>query len=422
MLNGGYVALLNSPYKYALRSYSPKETSKQEHVQQKFVKDGGEFWNFRLENQYVKPTTPMVGFVLSERFVRSVVPQVPTYLLLPNSIFHAGLMDISNQNKQLETLRVRFNGMLEGRQSPALYLRGYGGNYRYTSDLSALEYGYKGDLDYNGVEAGLLLQTIENVDNTVSFGVMGSYGKLSLQPLNVEQSQESAFDKWTATAYGSMQHDAGFYIDGLVSYGLFKGDVLTLARGKTATLKGNPLSVSLTGGQTIATGYEGFVFDPQVQVIYQHLQFDKAHDIDGFDIEMGKLDQWVARVGGRLSKTPKNSEAVNVVTFYSKLYLAHGFGGKKAVYFKDAFQLGAFGSSLEAGLGFNAKLSAQFSLHGDLVYQHKLNKAGFSGTSFLEESVISFKIIYSTDILDKGSTVCCLFLLCCFLLRGTKKP
>ncbi|WP_375661597.1 autotransporter outer membrane beta-barrel domain-containing protein [Bartonella sp. CR127HXZ] len=378
-LDGNYVALSNSPYKYTLRAYAPKATSKQEHVQQKFVKDGGEFWNFRLENQYVKS---MRSAALSEQFVRSVVPQVPTYLVLPNSVFHAGLMDISNQNKQLDTLRMTSNGMVEIRENPALYLRGYGGNYRYASDLSTLEYGYGGDLDYHGVEAGVLLQTIESSDSTISFGVMGTYGKLSLQPLNVEQSKKSAFDKWTATVYGSMQHNVGFYVDGLLSYGLFKGDVLTLARGKTATLKGNPLSVSLTGGQTIETGYKGFVFDPQVQVVYQHLQFNKARDIDNFNIEMGNLDQWVARVGGRLTKTPTGSEGVNAVAFYGKLYLAHGFEGKQSVHFKDAFKLGAFGSSLEAGLGFNAKLLPQFSLHADVLYQHKLNKAGFSGTSF----------------------------------------
>ncbi|WP_375666424.1 autotransporter outer membrane beta-barrel domain-containing protein [Bartonella sp. TT121SHDZB] len=378
-LEGDYVALINSPYKYTLRAYAPEATSKQGHVQQKFVKEGGKFWNFRLENQYVKS----VGFAaLPGQFVRSVVPQVPTYLILPNSVFHTGLMDISNQNKQLETLRTTSNGIVDVRENPALYLRGYGGSYRYTSDLSALEYGYGGDFSYNGVEAGVLLQTIENADSTISFGVMGTYGKLSLQPLNVEQSQKSAFDKWTATVYGSMQHNVGFYVDGLLSYGLFKGDVLTLARGKTATLKGDPLSVSLSGGQTIATGYKGFVFDPQVQVVYQHLQFNKARDIDNFDIEMGKLDQWVARVGGRLTKTPTGSEEVNTVAFYGKLYLAHGFGGKQSMHFNDAFKLGAFGSSLEAGLGVNAKLFPQFSLHADILYQHKLNKAGFSGTSF----------------------------------------
>ncbi|MET3590428.1 outer membrane autotransporter protein [Bartonella silvatica] len=50
--------------------------------------------------------------------------------------------------------------------------------------------------------------------------------------------------------------------------------------------------------------------------------------------------------------------------------------------FKDAFQLGSFGSSLEAGLGFDAKLLPNFSLYGDVLYQHKIYKAGFSGTSF----------------------------------------
>ncbi|EJF84951.1 autotransporter outer membrane beta-barrel domain-containing protein [Bartonella rattimassiliensis] len=378
-LDGNYVALRNSPYKYTLRAYGPEATLKQEHVQQKFVKNGGEFWNFRLENQYVK-TAGSTAF--SEQFVKSVVPQVPTYLILPNSVFHASLMDINNQNKQLETLRTTSTGMVDVRENPALYLRGYGGSYRYASDLSALEYGYGGDLDYRGVEAGVLLQSIETADSAMSFGMMGTYGKLSLQPLEVEQSQKSALDKWTATVYSSLQHNTGFYVDGLLSYGLFKGDVLTLARGKTATLKGNPLSVSLSGGQTIATGYKGFVFDPQVQVVYQHLQFNKARDIDNFDIEMGKLNQWVARVGGRLTKTPTGSEGMNAVAFYGKLYLAHGFGEKQSVNFKDDFQLGAFGSSLEAGLGFNAKLFSQFSLHADVLYQHKLNKAGFSGASF----------------------------------------
>ncbi|WP_208433428.1 autotransporter outer membrane beta-barrel domain-containing protein, partial [Bartonella henselae] len=109
-LDGNYVALANSPYKYVLRSYGPQLTAKQEHIEQKFIKDGGAFWNFRLENQYVKPSVPtdglvlderVDGFVLPERVVRSVVPQVPTYLLLPNSLFHVGLMDIGDQNKQL---------------------------------------------------------------------------------------------------------------------------------------------------------------------------------------------------------------------------------------------------------------------------------------------------------------------------------
>ncbi|PIT69280.1 autotransporter outer membrane beta-barrel domain-containing protein [Bartonella tribocorum] len=437
-LNGEYVTLDGAPYKYVLRSYGPEATKGAEHVKQRFAQNGGKFWNFRLENEYVQTSadhrqTPMVSkrtpptYVSfkdiipapsadaipapsadaipapsadaipappadniskienvppSGRGVRAVVPQVPTYLLLPNSLLHVGLMDIRNQNKQLEILRNTSSGMIEGRENPASFLRGYGGSYRYTPDLSPLEYGYGGDLRYYAIEAGVLLQKIENVDSALSFGVMGSYGKLSLEPQDVAQSQKSTFDKWTATVYGGMQHDVGFYVDGLLSYGLFKGDVLTTARGKTTTLKGNPLSMSLRGGQTIATGYKGLVFDPQAQVVYQHLQFDGARDIDNFDIEMSKLDQWMVRIGGRLMKTLAASENDRDVSFYGKIHFAHDFGKERSVRFKDFFQLGAFGSSLEAGLGLNAKLSQKLAFHGDLVYQHKLSKGGFSGISF----------------------------------------
>ncbi len=403
-LDGDYVALENSPYQYRLRAYGPGSDLGEASSAQRLVEGKEDFWDFRLENGYIDshpssslaPSStfvpgsspgfrPIAGPDLerhSEFMRKAVVPQLPTYLLLPNSVFHAGLVDISNQNKQLEIQRNMSNGMLDVSANSVSFLRGYGGSYRYTSDLSPFEYGYKGDLSYHAVEAGILLQQIENSNSVISFGVMGSYGKLSLQPVDVKQSQESTFDKWTATAYGSMQHDAGFYVDGLLSYGLVKGDVFTLARGKTATLKGHPLSVSLTGGKTIATRYAGFVVDPQVQVVYQHLQFEKTRDIDNFDIEIGKLDQWVARVGGRFTKMLAVSKKDLDVSLYGKVHLVHGFEEKKSVQFKDAFQLGSFGSSLEAGVGFNAQLSQKFVFNADLIYQHKLTKGGFSGISF----------------------------------------
>ncbi|PIT68848.1 autotransporter outer membrane beta-barrel domain-containing protein [Bartonella tribocorum] len=414
-LDGDYVALEGLPYQYKLYAYGPNSELGKASASQRLVEGNGDFWDFRLENGYIdsdptsKPTqnskfvsasrpnqgdkavvsmssadsfSKIEDVSSSRRGVRSVVPQVPTYLLLPNSLLQAGLIDISNQNKQLETQRANPRGVLEIRANPASFLRGYGGSYHYTSDLSALEYGYGGDLGYYALEAGVLLQKIENVENVISFGIMGSYGKLSLQPLNVEQSQKSTFDKWTATVYGSMQHDTGFYVDGLASYGLFKGDVMTTARGKTATLKGNPLSLSLMSGKKVVTGYEGVVFDPQVQVVYQHLWFDEARDIDNFNIEMDKLDQWMVRIGGRLTKTLAVPEKDRDVSFYGKVHFAHDFGKERSVRFKDSFQLGVFGSSLEAGLGLNARLSEKIAFHGDLVYQHKLSKGGFSGISF----------------------------------------
>ncbi|WP_375627318.1 autotransporter outer membrane beta-barrel domain-containing protein [Bartonella sp. PS17NMGDW] len=334
----------------------------------------------------VEPTpvvfVPVRLDIQSEPRIRAVVPQLPTYLLLPNALFHTRLMDLVSQNKKLKAIRSSSRGSLKSDENPAFFIRGYGGSYHYASNLSAFEYGYGAELDYSALEAGVLLKEIESSESCSLFGVMGTYGNLSLHPLNVEQSKKSPFDKWSVAAYGSLQHDAGFYMDGLLSYGLFRGDVFTLARGKVATLKGKQSSASLTSGKTFAIGRNGFVFDPQLQLIYQHLQFDGVRDVDSLDVDMGKFNQWTARAGGRLTKFLAPFEEGRVISFYGKLYLMRSFGDRQFVSFKNDFQLGDFGSSLEAGLGFNAKLSSKFVLHGDINYQHGLTKAGFSGMSF----------------------------------------
>ncbi|WP_375612398.1 autotransporter outer membrane beta-barrel domain-containing protein [Bartonella sp. AA9NXGY] len=317
--------------------------------------------------------------------VRVVVPQVLTYILVPNTLFYAGLMDISNQSKQLQALRTVPGRLLKNDENPALFLRGYGGHHHYTSNLSAFKYGdYGGELDYNALEAGILLKKIESAYSTTSFGIMGNYGKLSLQPRKVKQSQESIFDKWTITAYGSMQHDTGLYMDGLFSYGLFNGNVLTLERGKTAALRGKPLSVSLIAGKTFMIGSRYFIFEPQVQFVYQNLQFHKTRDIDNFNIDMRSPDHWGMRIGGYLTKTltfTKDKDA-HVLSFYGKLHFIRSFDDKQFVYFKDAFQLGSFGTSLEAGFGVFSQLSPKIIFHSDLIYQHKFTSDGFSGTHF----------------------------------------
>ncbi len=218
--------------------------------------------------------------VQSNLQIRAVVPQVPTYLLLPNALFHAGLVDMTTQNKSLETMRNAFHSFGKDDKKTAFFLRAYGGSHHYASNLSAFEYGYGAELDYNAFQAGVLLNEIESLYGRTFFEVLGNYGNLSLHPQDVEQSKKSAFNKWSVGAYGNLQHDRGFYMDGVVSYGLFKGDVLTLARGKVVALKGKQFSDSLTSGRTFATGYKGVVFDPQIQVVYQHLQFNQARNID----------------------------------------------------------------------------------------------------------------------------------------------
>ncbi|WP_375648344.1 autotransporter outer membrane beta-barrel domain-containing protein [Bartonella sp. MU70NMGDW] len=381
-LNRAYIALEGLPYRYYLHAYGPDSALGNAQISQRLVEGNGHFWDFRLESKYIQPSLGTSVIPHSELKVREVVPQVPTYLLLPNALFHIGLMDISNQQKELQVTQSIPRKLLKVEGNFALSVHGYGGSYRYVSDLSKLKYGYDGNVDYNAIKTNILLKTIESAYSTTSFGIMGTYGKLSLQPRNVEQSQKSTFNKWSFTTYGSVKHNTGFYVDGLLSYGLFKGDVLTHTWGKTATLKANPLNVSFSAGKVFMTGYEDLIFDPQLQLIYQHLQFDKFRDIDGFDVEMKKIGQWLVRIGGRLNKTFSASEKDRIICFYGNIHLSNRFGKKQFVHFKDVFQLGSFGSSLETGLGINAQFSSKVTLHSDLSYQHRLTKAGFSGVHF----------------------------------------
>ncbi len=229
---------------------------------------------------------PMSLDVQTNFQIRVVVPQLPTYLLLPNALFHADLVDMTTQNKTLETMRNAFHSSWKDDEKTAFFVRGYGGSHHYTSNLSAFEYGYGAELNYTALEAGILLKEIESLYSRTFFGMMGTYGSLSLQPQNVVQSKKSTFDKWSVAVYGSLQHDTVFYIDEVLSYELFKGDVLTFARGKVVALKGKQFSGSLTSGRTFATRYKGVIFEPQIQIVYQHLQFNPAYDVD-----LGKFHQ-----------------------------------------------------------------------------------------------------------------------------------
>ncbi|OPB31076.1 autotransporter outer membrane beta-barrel domain-containing protein [Bartonella sp. AR 15-3] len=395
-LNGDYITIDGSPYKYGLFAYGPSSSHGQANPEQKLVNgDGNNFWDYRLQSEYIspepKPLPPSAPPAPEPKplppsapepgpRVPAVVPQLPSYLLLPHALFHAGVVDMSNQHELLEIIQNAPNEADDNRKT-SFFIRGYGSNHRYTSNLSVLEHGYGADLDYNSMTAGVVLKTLENKQSALSFGMMGTYGRLSLQPLAVKQSQKSVFNKWSGKLYANLQHDAGFYVNGFFSYDFLKGDVVTLARGKTAALKGRLLSTSLMGGQAIITGYNGFIIEPQLQVIYQSIMFDKARDIDRFDIELGKHDQLITRVGGSLTKAVTSSEKARVISFYGKLHLAHSYENKRIVYFKDAFQLGAFGSTVETGMGVHAQLSDTIALHGDLLYKHKLTKAGFSGIS-----------------------------------------
>ncbi|CAK01989.1 autotransporter outer membrane beta-barrel domain-containing protein [Bartonella tribocorum] len=400
-LSHGYTTLGGLPYKYILNGYGPtssrgkadraqshlsgiSQESQQKDVQntnasspgkennrQAPLEENENFWDFRLQSATLD----------EEGKIKALVPQMASYLVMSNALFSSGLSDVSNQNTQLDNMHSTVFG-LEGHKKKGIFLSTYGNKVTLSSSRSPLEYGYGADVRYAALQAGITLATLENQNITANFGLLGTYGKLSFTPKDMDGSDKSTLDKWSLTTYGNLHHDNGLYINALFSYGIFNGHITTALIDNTTELKDtDTLNISATVGQKLATGVEGLAFEPQAQLIYQHIAFGTLSDVDGFHVNIKPSHQWLVRIGGRLTKTMLPIENDRVLSFYGKLNIIKAFSEKNTIDIVESFHLDSMGSSLEGGLGINAQLSKNIALHADVNYQHKLQRAGFSGVN-----------------------------------------
>ncbi|KEC58940.1 autotransporter outer membrane beta-barrel domain-containing protein [Bartonella henselae] len=375
-LANGYTTMGGLPYKYMLNAYGPTSNRGKANAEQSLGGENKNFWDFRLQSATLD----------DEGKIRALVPQVASYLVMPNALFSAGLAELNNQNILLENMRTTLfeaKDKKEDNKKSGIFLSSYGHKITLSSNRSPLHYGYGADVHYTAIQAGMTLAALEGQNSTTHFGLLGTYGKLSFTPKGMEGADKSTLDKWSLAAYGNIQHNDGIYVNVLFSYGAFKGNITTALIGNTAKLDGShTVSASATIGHKLETDAKGLVFEPQAQLLYQRLMFDTLSDIDGFNVNMGKPHQWLLRIGGRLTQTIPSDEKGYATSFYGKLNLMKAFSNKSTVQIGDTFYLDAMGDSVEGGLGVNAQLSQNFALHADINYQHKLQKAGVSGINF----------------------------------------
>ncbi len=372
-LKNGYTTIGGTPYKYTLTSYGPVSSYGKANANQNlFDEKDKDFWDFRLQPEFLDPDSK----------VRAVVPQMASYLVMPNALFYTGLADMAKQNALLANMRTTVLGEQKNLKN-SFFLSTYGGTGTLSSKRGPLKYGYGADIRYAALQAGVTLAALEGQNTTTHFGLIGTYGQLSFTPKEMQDASKSTLDKWSLTAYGSVQHDSGFYIDTLLSYGIIKGDITNAIIGKTAKLNNvKMLSISTTVGKQFSTGMEGLTFEPQIQLAYQHLMFDTIEDADNLKIDMNNPSQWLIRVGGRLTKTIMTTENGPAISFYGKANLIKTFGDDGTIQIGRDFDLDPMGTAIEGGVGINAQLSHNFSLYADVSYRQKLQKTGISGASF----------------------------------------
>ncbi|WP_212112775.1 autotransporter outer membrane beta-barrel domain-containing protein [Bartonella queenslandensis] len=344
---------------------------------------------------------------------KTLTPQIENSLIMPIAMFSVGVADANNQSTLLDNMQIT---MFEPKnyQERGIFLSTYGNKNTFFSriqteqdnvqteqdsvqteqvevqaerdeiqekqeDVQTEQESVHADIRYAALQAGAILIAREYQSISTNFGFFGTYGKLSFAPKNAESSHKKMFDKWSLTAYGNIQHDSGAYASAFLSYGIFKENMANNFIKDTPKMNNSKiLGAAATVGQKLLTSFEGVILEPQAQLVYQHLMLGSSSDNnsssndsspsdeDTSKINISKPDQWLVRIGGRLTQNKGHA-----LSFYGKLNLIKTFSKN--------FQLAAMGSLVEGGFGVHAHLSQNIELHSDLSYQHKFKKVGISG-------------------------------------------
>jgi len=378
-LKGGYIALDGKPYQYVLNAYGPGSDKGAADEKQRLVNGDMPHWDFRLQS---KLTTTGNG----DGVFWEVTPQVASYLVAPIALFQAQSMDIGSLHRRLGSLRDKLTDDAAARASEGrgeFFLRAYGGDFEYQSNLSTAQYGYDANIRYKAMQAGGNLYGFDGKNSLTRFGLAGSYGDLTFKPYEVEGAHATHMEVGRLTPYITWQHDSGAYFDMVVSYGHFDGFVSTSSRGNTVRLKGDSMAAAFEAGMPfLLSASHSLTLEPQAQLTWQKLAFDRKRDIDGFAVALGNPERWSARVGFKWQQHFIGSDGGGSAKPYATLHLAHAFKDENRVWLGQDFELGRVGTHLEIGAGIEANWRQKFHLYGDVNWQKNLVSYGISGLQF----------------------------------------
>uniref|UniRef100_UPI0009DECA6A autotransporter outer membrane beta-barrel domain-containing protein n=1 Tax=Bartonella clarridgeiae TaxID=56426 RepID=UPI0009DECA6A len=190
----GYTTVDGLPYKNVLKGIPVYNVDKSEPPI---------VWHFKLQNTYLDPQSR----------VKALVPRMASYLVMPNALFSSGISDINNQNRVLADMRER---LVSSKKKGSLFLSSYGNVVNFSSIRNPLQYGYGADIVYAALQTGVVLGSFENENTITHFGLLGTYGKVSFTPKDMEGSAKSSLDKWSVSAFGGVQHDNNLYMNALL--------------------------------------------------------------------------------------------------------------------------------------------------------------------------------------------------------------
>ena len=396
-LAGGYVSG-DTPYQYHPFAYGPGSPNGPGFAPQSLVGGTGNHWDYRLQNAYVTPDgeappgpvpptppgptpTPQPPLPPVPPDARlEVDPQVPAYLTAPTVLFNAGLQDLDQLHRRLGEIR---DDQTFGRGGQGeVFARVLGGTYDYSTNRGFRAFGFDSSEETVALQFGGTRIAVNDADGTLRLGLAGTLGKLWYNQHPVDGLSQGRFNSSTLAGIATYQDRAGWYVDAIFMGGLINGEVSTAARGQTTGFNGTSFAASLEGGYPFTLDFWGASAEPQVQLVYQSLDFGQRTDVDGIQVALGNPNQGIARVGVRLFKPLTDEEGMRL-TPYVKANLLQGIGGGSTVQVGGVgFGTGRFGTAMQIRGGVTGTVTQAVSLYGDVGWQHDLGDGGFRGWSF----------------------------------------
>jgi len=376
----------NTAFVYSLNAYGPTSTNGAANQSQSVLPPSASdplTWDYRLQNNYVDPSGPLSPPVESPGPPDArpqVQTQVPAYLSAARGLFQAGLLDIGTLHQRLG--EIRDDQTFDRQGMGEVFIRAYGGLFNYTPNRGFSNFGFNFNEDYAAVQFGGNYNAINNEYGTLRVGLAGAIGRMWLQPSAIDGMSKALFNTQNFFGIATWQDRSGWYVDGIVFGGLFDGRFTTPQAGQTTGMNGTAVGASIESGIPFALPYD-LSFEPQGQIVWQHLNFQNRTDVNGIDVDLGSPDQVTARVGFRL-KRPFQTENGMLFTPYLKANLLQGIGGSSDVVLSGvAFGTGNVGTALQVGAGATGTLTRNLSLYGDVSWQSQVgNGGGFRGWIF----------------------------------------
>jgi len=206
-------------------------------------------------------------------------------------------------------------------------------------------------------------------------GLYGAYGQIygDVWHYRGGRAGQDKLKAFSVGGYWTHFGAEGWYLDAVLQGTWYDATGRSNRGGLRLDTNGFGLAASLEGGYPFKFE-QGWVVEPQVQLVYQHLWLDKSGDAAA-RVTFKDAESLAGRIGVRLAKTWQNDLSEDGVstprktTLWLRTNLWHEFKGRSRTEFSSADGPVGFTSSLGGtSVEITAGMTAQFSRTGSLFW------------------------------------------------------